>query len=127
MPLTIDDLKPKKFKVYISVPNEEEKVVLDSKPPKLSHVLILSKVGKIFEDSSNASMQEIKQSEKDFNHVIADLIPELDGVEVSMSATLEIITQIMEQIEPDDNKQLKESGVSFNKDPKEERNKPRSG
>lgn len=115
MALTIDDLRPKNFKVNI------KGVELECKPLRMSHTLIVSKIGDIFQNVSTSTNEQITQAQKDMDQVIADLIPELSGIELDMSATLELITQMMDQVQPDDNKELSDKGVSFDTDPKAEK------
>ncbi len=116
MGLTIEDLKPKNFKVKI------KGVELDCKPLRMSHTLIVSKIGEIFQNINISTKKEIKQAEVDMDEVIAELIPELDGVKLDMESVLELITSMMESIQPSDNKELKEKGVAFDTDPKAEGN-----
>ena len=111
MSVTIEDLKPKPFTVNI------KGLELQCKPLRLSHALIVAKVGNIFQDSK-ASKQEIKQAEVDIDEVIVDLIPELKGIQLDMNLTIELIQQLMEHVEPADNKELKNKGVAFDTDPK---------
>lgn len=115
MSLTIEDLKPKNFKITI------KGVELDCKPLRLSDALVISKLGDIFQNAKTASREDIEQSEKDMDAVIAKLIPDLTGVELDISSILEVLSQLMDHVEPADNKELKEKGVSFDNDPKAER------
>ena len=78
----------------------------------------MSKIGELFQDASKASRNDIMQAEKDFDWVVEELVPELKGTPLSMQSTLDVITQIMEQIAPEENKELEEKGVQFNDDPK---------
>lgn len=115
MALTIQDLQPKNFTVDI------DGVQIDCKPPKLSHILLISKVGEVLNDPKKATSQEIKQAEKDMDSIIIELMPSLSGIELSVTSILTVITQIMGQIEPADNKELNDKGVQFNTDPKVEK------
>ncbi|RLA58676.1 MAG: hypothetical protein DRR04_10395 [Gammaproteobacteria bacterium] len=117
MSVTIEDLKPKPFKVTV------RGVELECRPVRLSHTLILAKIGNIFENASTVSTEEIKQSEKDINELFAELIPELKGIDLDIGSTMELIQQIMDQVEPADNKELDKKGVKFDTDPKA----PRTG
>lgn len=110
--LTIDDLRPKEFTINV------KGVELRCKPPRLSHVLTISKVGQVFQEPEKATADAIKQAEIDMDSVIGELIPDLKGVQVDVSATLEIITQLMEQVQPTDNKELADKKVQFDTDPK---------
>lgn len=112
MSLSVDDLKPKSFKVNV------KGVELESKPVRLSHALAIAKIGNVFQDTKAATKEEIKQAEKDMDEVVGELIPELAGVELDIGATMQLIEQLMEQVEPADNKELKKKGVEFNSDPK---------
>ena len=112
MSVTIDDLKPKNFKLNI------KGVELESKPLRLSHALSIAKIGNVFQDTKNASRDDIKQAEVEMDEVIAELIPELAGVPLDMAATMQLIEQLMEQVEPSDNRELKDKGVKFSSDPK---------
>lgn len=112
MSVSIDDLQPKPFKVTI------KGLELECKPPRLSHTLTLAKLGNIFQNTDKASKQDIVQAETDLDEVIGELIPELKGVNLDMSSTLDLVSQIMENIQPSDNKELEEKGVSFDTDPK---------
>lgn len=116
MGLTIEDLKPKTFEIIV------QGVKLNCKPLRLSHALVISKIGEVFKDTKSASKQEIKQAEVDMDEVIAELIPELKGIELDISNLMDLITQLMEHIQPSDNKELSDKGVQFNDDPKVEKN-----
>jgi hypothetical protein len=115
MSVTIDDLKPKNFKINV------KGVELECKPLRLSHTLVLAKIGEVFKDPKTASKNEIANAENDLNEIFGELIPEIKGIQLDMQSTLEVMTQMMETIEPSDNKELAERGVKFNDDPKAER------
>jgi hypothetical protein len=110
MSITINDLSPKPFKVNV------KGLELTSQPLRLSHALVLTKIGNIFQNIEGAKKAEITQAEKDLDEVIGELIPELKDIKLDMATTLSLIEQLMSTIEPDDNKELKEKGVSFNSD-----------
>jgi len=110
--IRVQDLKPKPFTVTV------KGVELESKPLRLSHALTIAKIGNVFQDTANASQSDIKQAETDMDSVIEDLIPELKGVSLDMQSTIELIGQLMGEIEPSDNKELREKGVAFDTDPK---------
>jgi hypothetical protein len=112
MSVTINDLQPKPFIIKIG------DLELNSKPIRLSHALMLVKVGKIFDDASNASIEDIESAQKSLDKVFGDLVPELAGVELDMNTTIVIIEQMMNQITPDDNKELVENKVKIDTDPK---------
>lgn len=112
MSLTVEDLKPKSFTVTV------KGVELQCKPLRLSHALTVAKIGNVFQESATASAEQISQAEKDMDAVIAELIPELKGIELDVGAVLELIEQMMKQIQPADNKELTDKGVSFGTDPK---------
>lgn len=113
--LTIEDLKPKNFKVNV------KGVELDCKPLRMSHTLVISKVGEIFQNIKTADKKQIQQAESDMDEVITELIPELKGIQLDMQGTLDLITSMMENIQPADNKELNDKGVEFNSDPKVEK------
>lgn len=115
MTLTIDDLKPKSFKITV------KGVELECKPLRLSHTLTISKMGEIFQDAKNASTADIKDAEKGMDDVISELIPELSGVELDITSVLEIITQMMEQVKPSDVDFLEKNGVKLDESPKVEK------
>jgi hypothetical protein len=115
MALTIEDLRPKNFTINI------QGVELECKPPRLSHTLVLSKIGEIFQNINNADTKSIKSAEVDFDWVVNELMPELKGIELDMKSSLTVIEQIMEQISPEETKELNEKGVSFGTDPKAEK------
>jgi len=54
MALTIEDLKPKSFTVNI------KGVELQCKPLRMSHTLIISKVGEVFQNINTATRDQIK-------------------------------------------------------------------
>lgn len=112
MSITIDDLRPKPFNVTV------KGVSLQCKPLRLSHALAIAKVGNVFQDAKNATSEQIAQAGKDLDWVIGDLIPELSGVELDAATSIELIEQMMDKIQPADNKELEEKGVSFGTDPK---------
>lgn len=115
MALNITDLQPKSFEVTIKGQTTE------CKPPRLSHIFILSKVGNLFQDPAASTASEVKQAEKDLDGVFEELIPELKGVTLEMQAVLDLITQIMNNVNPSENKELDEQGVKIDSDPKAER------
>lgn len=115
MALTIEDLKPKNFKIKV------KDVEVECKPPRLSHTLVISKVGQTFQDVQKASREDILQAESDFDWVVGELIPELKGIDLDMQAIIDVITQIMEQIQPEESKILADKGVNFDSNPKAEK------
>lgn len=112
MGLTIDDLKPKNFKVNI------KGVELECRPLRVSHALTIAKIGNIFQDANNASRDKVKQAEEDMDGVIAELIPDLKDIQLDMASVIDLIQQMMDTIEPSDNADLKNEGVKFDNDPK---------
>jgi len=112
MGLTLEDLKPKNFTIKI------EDIELTCSPLRLSHVLEITKIGKVMESPRDFSKNEILQAEKDMDALLAELVPELKDVALSVGHIMSIIEQVMETIEPSDNKELKEKGVDLNGDPK---------
>lgn len=120
MGLSINDLQPKKFEIELSVTGETEKVIVMCLPLRLSHALIVSKIGDVFKNVGTATSKEIKDAEASVDDVVAELIPELKDIKLDMKNVMELITAMMGQIEPEDNKELSESGVKFDTDPKVE-------
>jgi hypothetical protein len=114
MALTIDDLKPQDTTVTI------KGVSMRCKPLRLSHALILTQVGEIFQNAKDASIDDIKKAEKNMDDIVAELIPELAGVSLDIGSMIEIITQMVSQMEPSDNAELRNKGVTFASDPKAE-------
>lgn len=112
MALTIDDLKPKSFKVNV------KGVELECQPLRLSDALSLAKIGDVFSNSANYGRSDFETAEADLESVVGKLVPELAGVKLDINSSLELITQMMQTIEPEDNKELKDKGVSFETDPK---------
>jgi len=115
MALTIEDLKPKSFTVNI------KGVEVNCKTPRLSHILVISKVGESFQNISDLKREQIQQAEKDFDWVVAELIPELKDIPLDMQSVIDLITQIMEKIQPEESKELYDKGVKFDTDPKAEK------
>jgi hypothetical protein len=115
MALTIEDLRPKNFKVNI------KGVEVDCKPPRLSHILVISKVGESFQNIANLKREQIQEAEKDFDWVVSELMPELKGIDLDMQSVIDLITQIMEKIQPDESKELSDKGVKIDSDPKAEK------
>jgi hypothetical protein len=115
MSLTVEDLKPKNFKVIV------RGVELDCKPLRLSHALTISKIGEVFQNAKSATPTEIKDAEKKMDNVIAELVPELKDFNLDMAAVMELMTQFMEHIQPTDVEFLNKNGVKVNEDPKVER------
>ena len=113
---SLDDILPKSFVINI------KGVELECRPPKLSHVMLLAKTSKVFQDLDNASVEQIQEVQKTVDAVFEELIPELKGKSLDMDITVEVITQIMENVQPSDNKELADRGVSFNADPKVQTN-----
>lgn len=120
MSINIEDLKPKPFTITV------KGVELQCKPLRVSHALIVAKVGTVFQDVANTNAQKIKEAERDMDGVIAELLPELKGVDLDLNVTLEIVDQMMNHVEPSETKELEEAGVSFDAGPKAETNKETS-
>lgn len=112
MSVSVNDLQPKSFKIKVN------DVELTSKPIKLKHALILAKVGNVFENASSASNKDIESASDSIEEVLAELIPELKDIDLDMTITMEIMTKLLEHINPDDNQELIENKVSMNTDPK---------
>ena len=112
MPLTVEDLKPKPFKIIV------KGVELEALPLRLSHGLALARVGNIFQNSNTATKEEIKQAETDLDEVVCEVVPELKDVQLDIGATMELIEQLMESVQPTDDKELKKNNVKFDSDPK---------
>lgn len=112
MGTSITDLMPKNFTVKIG------DVELQCKPLRLSHALIVGKIGDVFQNPKNYNSAEIKQAEKDIDVVIAELVPELKGVELGITELVELIPQLMTSSQPSDDKELRDAGVRFDTDPK---------
>ncbi len=115
MALTIDDLQPKNFKVVIG-----DGLELDCKPPRLSHILALSKLGDVFTNSKDYTRIQIVQAEQDFDWVIGELVPELRGKSLEFKYVTEIIGQIMSNVAPEETKDLDKLGIKVDSDPKAE-------
>ena len=121
MALTIDDLKPKDFKINV------KGVELACKPLRLSHALIVAKLGDVFQNPKNYNNEEIRKAETDIDELISELVPELKGIQLDTMTMLDVITQLTDSNDPSENKELKEKGVSFESDPKDEQNNTRIG
>lgn len=115
MSLTIEDLQPKEKQITVNG------VELTAKPLRLSHALILTQLGEIFQNPKNATIDEVKKAEQNVDAIISELIPELAGKSLEMQTTIEIISQLMSTIQPSDNAELNAKGVKFDSDPKAER------
>lgn len=109
---SLDDILPKSFTINING------VELECKPPKLSHAMLLAKTSKVFQDIDNSSVEQIREVQKTVDAVFEELVPELKGRSLDMDITIEVITQIMEKLQPSDNKELTDRGVNFSADPK---------
>lgn len=115
MGLSLEDLQPKPFIVKLKGHD------IPSSPLKLSHALALAKVGEIFKSVQTATVEQLKDAEKSASDVIHELMPDLNGIDLDMNLTVEIMQQLMNNIEPSDNKELTSKGVKFgNDDPKEQ-------
>ena len=118
MGVTIEDLKPKNFKMKIAIKDSEEKLEIECKPLRLSHTLTIAKVGNVLQNPDGSTKQKIKEAEQDMDEVISELIPELTGISLDIRTTISIIEQMLETVEPADNKEIREKGVKFDTDPK---------
>lgn len=112
MSLTIDDLQPKEIKVKIG------DLEMTSKPLRLSHTLILTQLGEIFQNPKNSTFEEIKNAENNVDSILSDLIPELAGKKLDAGTTIDIISQLINTVQPSDNAELNAKGVKFDSDPK---------
>jgi len=115
MALTIDDLKPKNFTITI------KDVEIECIPLKVSHVMLLQKVGLIFSDVKNATTQQIKDAETDLYSIIEEVSPTLKDAQLDFNSVFEYIEQLMAGVETSETKEIKSSGVTFTKDPKAEK------
>lgn len=115
MPVTIDDLKPKTFTVTI------KGLELTCKPPRMAQVLSFSKFADVLQNPKDYSTQDFKQTEKDLDVLIGELIPELKDVELGLSAVMDLLEQIMDNVQPDDNQELKKNNIQVDSDPKAKR------
>lgn len=111
MSITIEDLRPKSFKVRI------KGVELDCKPLRVSHALTVAKMGAIFSDPSKHSKKQIKEAELELDEVVSELMPELN-FSLDIDNMLELLTQLNESMTPSENKELAEAGVELSKGPK---------
>lgn len=112
MSVDVSDLIPKTFKVKLG---EHE---FDCFPPRMSHSLIISKMGDVIDNQSKYTAKDVQQLEADLDNVIGELIPDLKGVKLSMEHTMSVIEQMALNVEPADNKELRDNGVKFDGDPK---------
>lgn len=110
---TIEDLQPKSFTVTI------RDVEITCKPLRLSHLLKIAKIGEVFKDAKSSTSEQISEAERDIDGIIDELMPELKGIQLGMQDVLDVIAQMMESVQPTDNKFLKDKGVEFASDPKE--------
>lgn len=115
MSVTVDDLKPKNFKVNI------KGLELECKPLRLSHTLIIGRTGEVLSDPKSASVADIKEAEKNMDDLFAELIPELKDVQLDTMTIMELITQLVDNSQPSDSKFLEENGVKLDADPKVEK------
>lgn len=111
MSLSIEDLKPKETKITV------RGVELVAKPLTLAQALIISKAATIFSNSADVSREEITQAESDLDAVISEVIPEI-SFSLDMVTKMELIEKLLESIQPEDNKELKDNGVEVNSNPK---------
>lgn len=122
MALSIDDLKPKKFKITL------DGVELLCSPLRLSHALIVAKIGDVLQNPKEKTIEEIKQAEKDMDDVICELIPELKGIELDVNSIMSVVMQMTNSNNPSENQELQDKGVSFDsEDPKAPKQDTRIG
>lgn len=113
MSASIQDLQPKEFDITI------KGVKLRCKPLRVSHALVVTKLGDIFSNPKDYNTKQIRQAQADLDEVIGDLVPELKGIELGYEETAELIGQMMDGTQPEDDAKLKEAGVEFEvSDPK---------
>lgn len=113
MALNISDLQPRPFTVNLGKGGTTE-----CKPLRMSHIFMLNKLGSVFVEPEKATREQIAAAEADFDFVIADLIPELAGVQLGLDTVMSLIGQMMETVNPSENKELDDKGVSFDPNPK---------
>ena len=118
--MTANDLQPKPFNIKV-----QDKEYL-CKPIRMSHRLILARLTPFFKQFENAgngepidlTAQQLLEFEAELNVLISDLIPALAGLTIEMDDIAEILSQIMNNILPDESKELKEAKVEVQNDPK---------
>lgn len=115
MSLTIEDLQPKDTIILVNG------VELIAKPLRLSHAIILSQLGDIFQNPKTASIEEVKKAEQNIDALISEVIPELAGKTLDMQVSIEVISKLMATVQPSDNAELNAKGVKFDSDPKAEK------
>lgn len=113
MAITPDDLQPKKFKVKLG---ERE---FDCFAPRLSHRLILTRVQPLFMSVAEAAKgkeveipsEKIIEYEKDLDVLFGELIPELKNVTLDIEHVMSLVSQIMDEMLPEESKELKDNKV----------------
>lgn len=111
MSITANDLSAQPFTIVI------RGHTLTSNPVKIRHALIMAKLGSVFNNLTDATEDDIEKADKKFAEIIEELIPELKGIDLDMQTTVDILGELMSSMEPSDNKELREAGVTFD-DPK---------
>jgi hypothetical protein len=114
MSITINDLKPKNFKINI------RGLELECKPLKLSHHLEIAAAGDVLRNPNGFTKDQRGQTSSEIATVIKELIPSLD-FEISGTDTLNVINQLMDSTTPSDNKFLESNGVKLDDSPKAEK------
>lgn len=112
MALNVSDLQPKPFTITLGGQTTE------CAPLKLRHIFILNKIGMVLQNPGEATKDQILEAEADFDYIIGDLVPELKGASLPVDMILDLITQMMVTVNPSENKELADKGVSFDADPK---------
>ncbi len=101
MGLTVEDLKPKSKKIKV------KGVELTRKPVRMRHALAIARLSDVFTNPANYSEQQTEEAEAELERIIGKVVPELEGVELDASTTMEVIEAIMSDIEPSDNRNSK--------------------
>lgn len=112
MALTIDDLKPKSFKIHI------KGVELTCKPARFSDALALAKIGNAFQEPDKLTSQDMKNLEAELDDIVVGLVPDLKDIPLDIDSMIEFIEQVMSHTSPAENKELADKGVNLNADPK---------
>jgi len=111
---SVEDLQPKPFTVTI------KGMEYESKPLRLSHALMVSKIGAIFNDVRNSNLKETKQAETDLDLIIADLIPDIKDAHLDLLTVMDLLAQLMDSVQPTEQQELEDNNIEISEKKTEE-------
>lgn len=105
--IDLDALVPEKRKIKF---NDE---IIEVNPPSTANILRLSKSAVTLSEAGDVDTDELQKATETIEACIKDIIPELKEATLSTNQLLSLMTLINDMALPQDDKKLKEQGVTL--------------